>query len=884
MIRERTFFGVRAKYAVAVYVALLLCSTLAATPSARAINWFADEVTVKTENDPNIGFMPVCGYYPLLPVFLTVAKQASPWDSSESVNASGCIEFGKNADMARYFTSTFSTQTRAVRIHGDATFHDYVGPEGVILPESDTQVLTTSAGIAAAPKTRLYTTRNFSTTLKPMMRNSQGVVTSYSADLTKLETWMWDESDTSKQHSVVPVTVSENGRYVIAYVDNKGYVKIDLDRRTVTKILDRVVPSDKPYVTHWNHVGGVSSEGRYVVVGDFQNDATLLVDTENCGDEFGRGFVAPMKSSCRTLDLEKLAEQKTGKNFNGFSKKTFLKDGSLTLESSDVSSGAKMRLTLQKYGHVEPALYYLALGDSYSSGEGDIDKKSDGSSYYIAGTEQDGQCHVSSRSYPYLLRDYWKIPGNKMASVACSGAWVTKDYVGNVIGYDGQHHELRNVGIEAARQIRNDALDAFKQGIVPQIEFVKKYKPKIITLTGGGNDVGFSDIIDYCASPIGNLPASETCGYASSPEMRSMLWDAIHSQYEYSIMLIDEIHKASPDTSVYVIGYPIFIKERPMYCSLNTALLDSDEITMINDATREMNRTLKAAADKTGVRYVDIGDALDGGKLCEGSEYVTGVTDSYGDRHRFDQSFHPNALGHEKIAEIIKREVGSDPYLSSHTSPVTLEQIKTGTPTYPAVLIVNPTVGTEGRMKIKISGGFLPGSVVQLSAFSSPTYLGAIAIDQEGVGEMNVDIISKLKSGRHLLVAEGDSKDGGRLRLYQYFIVKSNSDIASTDLVSQSTQNISKSSVISAQNLEMPELWEDYGKQTMVQSLNTITADGSSTFLDKNLHHSAKLQPSTAPIVETSKKVLIFTAVILLAMASIAGLIVKWSRIDGRKN
>ncbi len=57
---------------------------------------------------------------------------------------------------------------------------------------------------------------------------------------------------------------------------------------------------------------------------------------------------------------------------------------------------------------------YLALGDSFASGEGTFN--------YIAGTE-DGpnQCHQSIFSYPYLMQSNV----GETASVACSGAKIS---------------------------------------------------------------------------------------------------------------------------------------------------------------------------------------------------------------------------------------------------------------------------------------------------------------------------------------------------------------------------------------------------------------------------------------------------------------------------
>lgn len=63
-------------------------------------------------------------------------------------------------------------------------------------------------------------------------------------------------------------------------------------------------------------------------------------------------------------------------------------------------------------------LDYLALGDSYLSGEGDV--KNYTSRHYIRGTEGQDDCHLSS-SYPFLLAKAWKILEGKFNTVACSG-------------------------------------------------------------------------------------------------------------------------------------------------------------------------------------------------------------------------------------------------------------------------------------------------------------------------------------------------------------------------------------------------------------------------------------------------------------------------------
>ena len=82
-------------------------------------------------------------------------------------------------------------------------------------------------------------------------------------------------------------------------------------------------------------------------------------------------------------------------------------------------------LTTRTNTHPEPEvehkLDYLALGGSYTSGEGICGK---GAYILSSWYKRRKGLPLGSRSYPFLLRDYYGIDNDKMASVACSGAVV----------------------------------------------------------------------------------------------------------------------------------------------------------------------------------------------------------------------------------------------------------------------------------------------------------------------------------------------------------------------------------------------------------------------------------------------------------------------------
>ncbi len=138
------------------------------------------------------------------------------------------------------------------------------------------------------------------------------------------------------------------------------------------------------------------------------------------------------------------------------------------------------------------SMNYLALGDSYSSGEGDIDQT--GSSHYLSFTNVFGDyrngiprelCHVSDRSYPFLLApDMGISQGDNMQSIACSGA-VRSDILsvklngGADSSYAGQDAPMFSgifsnstqsapqlAGITNAQELQDEAINQFIPGRV----------------------------------------------------------------------------------------------------------------------------------------------------------------------------------------------------------------------------------------------------------------------------------------------------------------------------------------------------------------------------------------------------------------------------------
>lgn len=559
------------------------------------------------------------------------------------------------------------------------------------------------------------------------------------------------------------IGVSKNEKYAIAQVLGRGPARIDLVTREV-KLLANISNVDH------DEVLAIANDGRSAVVaGSYTQKIYTGLDVCGTGDSLAS---IPPSNRCRAIDIS----GQIGAYLDSplLYSPSFNDDSTISVLALNRSENAIYQITITPGSTYH--LKYLALGDSYSSGEGDIGIKPHGGSYYLKGTESNETgCHLSSRSYPYLLRDKWNISSDKMRSVACSGARVLPDYYGSG-RYDGQQNELsgRNAIDRAAAATR--ALNSFAPGLVRQIDFVAAYQPEILTFTGGGNDIGFADIIEYCASSyrlFGAVPVNETCAYADNRQMRANLNHYIDDQYSNIKRFIETIKQVSPETKIYMMGYPQFVSPGGWSCLQQSAILNDVERKMISESISRFNNILKLAAQNADIYYVDIENSLSGGKICEGSKYMTGpLRLGVGKITRGDtrEAYHPNAEGHKKIAEAIDKEYRSG--MKYDTVEVTSE---TGTTHRLVRALVMPgqvSVGSSALITMN-SGMFKPNGEVTIEMFSQPTKLGVATADQAGGLKASYTIPRTIGIGVHLLTLTGYDSDNEPLQVQQFIHVVS---------------------------------------------------------------------------------------------------------------
>lgn len=469
-------------------------------------------------------------------------------------------------------------------------------------------------------------------------------------------------------------------------------------------------------------------------------------------------------------------------------------------------------ITLQKPGYQPPRLEYLALGDSYSSGEGDtIINPATNAKYYRDYTDQEEdkkrgipreKCHVSTRSYPYVLASFMKLPSTSWSSVACSGA-VTGDMNGKNEGYLGQNRGTPDLtprlkGYES-RYLKDAALNELIPGRNQQIEFVKKYKPTAITLTGGGNDVGFAEVVNTCVNPY--KERASTCSYVNDKQMVATLGGTIERSYTKLISLYQDLYAASGNTAkIYVLGYPLFVNpDAPdSQCQANVRL-NKAERQMVQAGVTYMNDVIEAAAKSAGIKYIDVENSLEGHRLCDkGDKYMTGI--AWWSRSEIQESFHPNALAHGAMALSIMKQLNGATPTDYQMCPVSVATIcpdaATAPPQPPAFFasamaaskssarygnfVQGPVrKGSPQRLTTDLYE-FEKGSTINATVYSDAVDMGNYTASDQGVLNESIQLPTSLPAGFHTVVLSGKSYTGELLNLYQVVEV-TGSNSADTD-------------------------------------------------------------------------------------------------------
>ncbi|MFI7704860.1 SGNH/GDSL hydrolase family protein [Nonomuraea sp. NPDC049480] len=265
---------------------------------------------------------------------------------------------------------------------------------------------------------------------------------------------------------------------------------------------------------------------------------------------------------------------------------------------------------------------YVALGDSYSSGEGvyELDKRplNDGAD----------RCHRSTGSYVPLVAQAYRFGGGT-AFYACSGATTGQLFSGQY----GQRPQITRVGPSAS----------------------------LVTLSIGGNDAGFTKVLTAC---IAKLPWSTACVDQDAAVARR-----IAELRPSMIKVLRELRGRAPGARIVVLGYPRPFPQGPVETVDNLGVEDQ---RWINGVTRRLNDTVSAVVAEFdrgiaafggsgSVEYVDAFEAFTGHEVGRPQPYLNGLAVDVEELKVNARSYHPTGEGYRRFADLITKQIAAGP-------------------------------------------------------------------------------------------------------------------------------------------------------------------------------------------------------------------------------
>ena len=242
---------------------------------------------------------------------------------------------------------------------------------------------------------------------------------------------------------------------------------------------------------------------------------------------------------------------------------------------------------------------YIALGDSYASGQG-------------AGPYQDDLCYRSENTYSELAADTKAI--KLVANAACSGK-TTQEVVSTQLGWLSKSTEL-------------------------------------VTITAGGNNLGFGAIITACGAVMVNptVAAAALCDKVSADAAVKIGSGQLAAEVA---SMIRSVKAAAPKAEIVVTGYPYLYDPVPLNPADPMSVF-IDQATQLADG---LNGSIARAAGAEAT-YVDVTAAFAGHGILADDPWINL---DYANLASPD-NFHPNAEGYVAYyTALSKAEVYSAP-------------------------------------------------------------------------------------------------------------------------------------------------------------------------------------------------------------------------------
>lgn len=259
-----------------------------------------------------------------------------------------------------------------------------------------------------------------------------------------------------------------------------------------------------------------------------------------------------------------------------------------------------------------PTGAYVSLGDSYAAGPLIPDQVNLG-------------CLRSDHNYPSLTAA--SLGSSAFADASCSGATT-----------DDMTQSQANGPIT----VNSPQFDALGSG------------DSLVTLTIGGNDIGFVNIILTCATESLLSPFGDPCTQHYTAGGTDQLAAQINATAPKVAAVLQAIHQRAPQAEVVVVGYPDILPEYNNGCWPLEPIAYGD-VSYLRATEKRLNAMLAATAAANGAHYVDTYTPTIGHDICKlpGTKWFEGLIPLAA-----AAPFHPNAKGEAAMAAAVESTLG----------------------------------------------------------------------------------------------------------------------------------------------------------------------------------------------------------------------------------
>jgi lysophospholipase L1-like esterase len=179
-------------------------------------------------------------------------------------------------------------------------------------------------------------------------------------------------------------------------------------------------------------------------------------------------------------------------------------------------------------------------------------------------------------------------------------------------------------------------------------------RDSLVTITIGGNDIGFKSILATCVALSVTSPSGRPCERHFTAGGTDRLAARVAAAGPKVAAVLRGIHRLAPRARVLLVGYPDILPNSGTGCFPDVPLAHGD-VPYLRATEVALNRTLARAAAASGATFVDTYQATIGHDVCQrpGVRWVEGLIP---DSPAFP--FHPNRLGQQAMARQVLAALG----------------------------------------------------------------------------------------------------------------------------------------------------------------------------------------------------------------------------------